>query len=398
MISTDKEKINDLLSRGVEEIIDREHLKKRLLTGEKLRVKLGIDPTSSEIHLGNAVVLWKLKELRDLGHQAVFLIGDFTAKIGDPSGRLLARRPLTDEEIRKNMATYKKQVAKILDLDKIEIRYNSEWLGKMKSNEIFSLTQLISLNKILEREDFSKRLAEHRPIGMHELLYPLFQAYDSVILKADLEIGGQDQLLNMLIAREIQKKFSQKPQDVIAFSLLEGLDGLRKMSKSYNNYIGITFKPNEMFGKIMSIPDNLIIKYFTLCTRVSLQEINEMAEAIKKGANPRDFKAKLAREIVKIYHDEKAATSAEKEFNKIFQKKELPSEMPVIKLPATSDKLPNLLVKLKLAPSKSEAQRLIKQGAVTISGQVEKDWKKEIKIKSGIIIRVGKRKFVKIKV
>lgn len=391
-----KEKIKELLTRGVEKIINREHLKKELESGKRLRVKLGIDPTASEIHLGNAVVLRKLKDFQDLGHQVIFLIGDFTAKIGDPSGRFSTRRSLTDKEIEKNMATYKKQVAKILNLDKIEIRYNSEWYNKIKLDDFFSLLQLVTVNRVLEREDFSQRLDKNLPLRLSEIFYPLLQGYDSVALKTDVEIGGQDQLLNMLMGRELQEKFGQKPQNVITLSLLEGLDGTRKMSKSYNNYIGITFELNDMFGKIMSIPDNLIIKYFILCTSVPLSEIHQIEERIKKGENPRDFKAKLAKEIVVLYHGEGKAVEAEKEFNKIFREKKLPSEIPSYKLRVMSYELIDLLVKTKLASSKSEAKRLILQGAVKINKKVERGWQKEIKIKKGIIIQVGKRKFVKL--
>lgn len=391
-----QEKIKDILTRGVEKVVELEHLKKRLLSGEKLRVKFGIDPTASEIHLGNAVVMRKLRDFQELGHQVIFLIGDYTAKIGDPSGRNSTRPILSDKEIAANMATYKKQAAKILDLKKIEIRHNSEWLGKMKANDIFSLMQMTSLNRILEREDFSQRLKNQSSVSLSELLYPLFQGYDSVALKSDVELGGQDQLLNMLMGRELQAKFKQSPQEVMTFSLLEGLDGNKKMSKSYGNYIGITFAPNDMFGKIMSIPDNLIIKYFTLCTDLTLAEINQLEEKLKTGENPRNLKAQLAQGIVKIYHGEKEAKEAEQEFDKIFKEKEQPSEIQTYNIEDGTYNTTELLVKTKMAPSKSEAQRLIEQGAVKINNQVEKDWKKEIKIEPGMIVQVGKRKFIKL--
>ncbi len=392
----DKEKIKSLLTRGVKEIIDYQHLKKELELGKKLRIKFGIDPTAPEIHLGNAVILRKLKNFQDLGHQVIFLIGDFTARIGDPSGTISIRRQLSNEEIKKNMATYKKQVAKILDLDKIEIRYNSEWYNKMKPADFFSLLSMVTVNRILEREDFKARFKKNLPLRLSEIFYPLLQGYDSVVLKSDLEIGGQDQLLNMLMGRELQEKFGQKPQDIMTMFLLEGLDGKRKMSKSYHNYIGIDFEPNDMFGKIMSLPDNLIIKYFILATDVPLSEIHQIEEEMKRGANPRDFKAKLAFEIVKIYHGQEKAKEAEKEFNRVFQKKKLPSKIPTFKLPITNYQLVDLLVKINLAPSKSEARRLIKQGAVKIDGKVEKNWRKEIKIKKGMIVKVGPRRFIKL--
>jgi tyrosyl-tRNA synthetase len=391
-----KEKIKELLTRGVEEIVDFKHLKNELESGKKLRVKLGIDPTAKEIHLGNAVVLRKLKEFQDLGHQVIFLIGDFTAKIGDPSGRVSSRKPLTDKEIKENMANYKKQVAKILDLERVEIRYNSEWYNKLKLNDFLSLTKLITLNKLLEREDFKNRLKKKLPLGVNEILYPILQGYDSFILKADVEIGGKDQLLNMLMGREIQEKLGQKPQDIITLSLLEGTDGVKKMSKSFNNFIGIDFEANEMFGKIMSIPDQLIIKYFILCTNLPLSEINEIKEKIEKGENPRDFKAKLAYEIVKIYHGEKLAQKAEAEFNRIFKEKKLPTQIPVLKLKDKELKLVDLIKKTDLVPSKSEIKRLISQGGIKIDGKVEKNWQKKIEIKDKIIIQIGKRKFIQI--
>ena len=391
-----KEKIKELLTRGVEEIVDFKHLKNELESGKKLRVKLGIDPTAKEIHLGNAVVLRKLKEFQDLGHQVIFLIGDFTAKIGDPSGRVSSRKPLTDKEIKENMANYKKQVAKILDLERVEIRYNSEWYNKLKLNDFLSLTKLITLNKLLEREDFKNRLKKKLPLGVNEILYPILQGYDSFILKADVEIGGKDQLLNMLMGREIQEKLGQKPQDIITLSLLEGTDGVKKMSKSFNNFIGIDFEANEMFGKIMSIPDQLIIKYFILCTNLPLSEINEIKEKIEKGENPRDFKAKLAYEIVKIYHGEKLAQKAEAEFNRIFKEKKLPTQIPVLKLKDRELKLVDLIKKTDLVPSKSEIKRLISQGGIKIDGKVERNWQKKIEIKDKIIIQIGKRKFIQI--
>jgi tyrosyl-tRNA synthetase len=391
-----KEKIKELLTRGVEEIVDFKHLKNELESGKKLRVKLGIDPTAKEIHLGNAVVLRKLREFQDLGHQVIFLIGDFTAKIGDPSGRVSSRKPLTDKEIKENMANYKKQVAKILDLERVEIRYNSEWYNKLKLNDFLSLTKLITLNKLLEREDFKNRLKKKLPLGVNEILYPILQGYDSFILKADVEIGGKDQLLNMLMGREIQEKLGQKPQDIITLSLLEGTDGVKKMSKSFNNFIGIDFEANEMFGKIMSIPDQLIIKYFILCTNLPLSEINEIKEKIEKGENPRDFKAKLAYEIVKIYHGEKLAQKAEAEFNRIFKEKKLPTQIPVLKLKDKELKLVDLIKKTDLVPSKSEIKRLISQGGIKIDGKVERNWQKKIEIKDKIIIQIGKRKFIQI--
>ncbi len=390
-----KEKIKDLLTRGVEEIIDREHLKKRLLTGEKLRVKLGIDPTTPNLHLGNSVTFLKLRDFQELGHQVVLILGDFTAQIGDPSDKLQKRPFLSPEEVKKNVQGYKKQTGKILEIDKVEWHYNSEWLNKLSLIEFTRLADLISVQQVLHRRNFKERWKREEEITIRELYYPLYQGYDSVAVKANLEIGGTDQLFNLLVGRKIQETYRQTPQDIMTLQMLEGLDG-EKMSKTRKNTINIFDSPDEQYGKIMSMRDNLIVKYFTLCTRVPFKEINEMVEVMNKDTNPRDFKAKLAFEIVKMYHGEKVAQKAEKEFNKIFRQKELPSKMPSYKLRAKSIKITDLLVEIKLAPSKSEARRLIQQDAVKIDGKIEKDWQKEIEIKRGMIIQVGKRKFIRL--
>lgn len=387
--------IKELLTRGVEKIVDLDNLKNRLLAGEKLRVKLGIDPTGPNLHLGRAVQLWKLKEFQDLGHQVILIIGDFTALIGDASDKKAMRRVLTEDEVKKNMAGYTKQIGQILDLKKVEIQYNSKWLKKINIRDLINLAMRFTAQQMINRRNFKERWEQNKEIGLHELLYPLCQGYDSVAIKADVEVGGTDQTFNLMAGRKIQEIFGQKPQDVVILKMIEGLDG-EKMSTSRGNVVNITDKPNEMFGKIMSMRDEMILKYFELCTRLPLVEINQIKEKLKAGENPRDLKTQLAREIVKIYHGEKESEKAAKEFDKIFRKKEMPSDIPTFRLAATSYQLRDLLVKTKMAPSKSEAQRLIEQGAVKINNQVEKNWKKEIKIEGEMTIQVGKRKFAKI--
>jgi len=390
-----KEKIKELLTRGVDKIIEFEHLKKDLESGKKLRVKLGLDPTSPNLHLGNSVCLLKLRDFQELGHQIVLILGGFTAQIGDPSDKLQKRPFLSEAEVKKNLKGYKEQIGKILEIDKVEWHNNSEWLAKLNFQDISRLAEIFTVRQMLTRRGFRERDRRGEEISLREFLYPLMQGYDSVAIKADLEIGGSDQLFNLKAGREVQKFYYQKPQDIMTLQMIEGLDG-EKMSKTRKNIINLFDSPDEQFGKIMSMRDELIIKYFILCTRLPLKEINEMEEAMKTGANPKDFKAKLAYEIVKMYHGEKEAEKAAKEFNKIFQKKELPTKMPIYKMKIGLYNITELLVKTGLALSKSEAQRLIKQGAVKINNQVEKNWKKQIKIESEMIIRVGKRKFVKL--
>lgn len=390
-----KEKIKELLTRGVEEIIDYNHLKKELEAGKKLRIKLGIDPTSPNLHLGNSVALLKLKGFQELGHQIVLVLGDFTAQIGDPSDKLEKRPFLSKEEIEKNLKSYKEQIGKILDIDKVEWRRNSEWLNKLSLMEFAKLADLMTVGQVLQRRNFKERLKKGEEITLREIYYPLYQGYDSVVVKADLEIGGNDQLFNLLVGRKIQEAYGQKPQDIMTLKMLEGLDG-EKMSKTRKNIINLLDPPDEMFGKIMSMHDELIIKYFILSTEVPMKEINKMAEEMKKGANPRDFKARLAYEIVKMYYNEEKAKLAEKEFNRIFREKKLPTKIKKCELKVKKIKITDLLVKTRLASSKSEAQRLVQQGAVKIDEQTEKDWRKEIRVKSGMILKVGKRRFIQL--
>lgn len=397
MTKTNNQKILELLTRGVEEIIEKSSLEKKIKSGRQLRIKCGIDPTVPDLHLGNAVILWKLREFQKLGHKIVFIIGDFTAQIGDPSGRLDARKMLTKKEISYNMKTYRKQIGKILDLQKIDLVYNSQHLNKLSLAEIYRIFQFFSANQILERDVFQERRRRQKPIWLHEFFYPVFQAYDSVVVKADVEIGGSDQFFNMMMGRQLQPYFKQSPQDILTMKLLVGTDGRRKMSKSFGNYIGIQESPNEQYGKLMSIKDELIPEYFELCTQIPLREVKKITRDLKnKKVNPRDLKAALAREIVTIYHGKRKAISAEKEFERVFKERELPSQIPKINIKEKNLNILDLLIRTKLVSSKSEGKRLILQKGVKIDGKLQNKWQEIIEIKKGLIIQVGKRKIAKL--
>jgi len=395
------EPIKEALERGVEEIIDKKSLLKKLKSGKKLRIKLGIDPTGPKLHLGRAIQLWKLRDFQDLGHQIVLIIGDFTGQIGDASDKQAMRKPLTEKEIKENLKTYRKQIGKILDLKKVEFHRNSEWLNKLKLKDFLSLAMNFTAQQMIQRRNFKERWEEGKPIGLHELTYPLLQGYDSVMIKADVEIGGFDQLFNLKVGREMQKIFGQPPQDIMTSQMLYGLDG-RKMSTSWGNVINITDTPQNMYGKIMSMKDELIEDYLKLTTRLSLKEIEKIKRDLKKGKlNPKEAKAILAKEIIKMYHSEKAAETAEKEFNRVFGEKKVPSKIPYFKTSKKSLPILDLLVKTKLTPSKSEAKRLILQRGVSIKIKDKrlkiKDWQEDIKLKNEMVLQVGKRRFIKIK-
>lgn len=389
--------IKELITRGVEEIIEKEHLLKRLKSREKLRVKFGIDPTGPKIHLGRAVAFWKLRAFQQLGHQIVLIIGDFTAQIGDASDKKAMRRPLTEKEVKENMKGYKRQIGKILDLKKTEIHYNSKWLKNLNLKKLLPLCMLFTAQQMIQRKNFKERWEKKKPIGVHEMVYPILQGYDSVMVKADLEIGGSDQLFNMKVGREIQRYFGQKPQDLMTLKILPGLDG-RKMSTSWQNVVNIEEKAEEMFGKIMSMRDELIVDYFTLATTIPLNEVRKIKKELKEGKiNPMDAKLKLAREIVSLYYGEKKAISAQDYFQRVFQKRKYPKKMPTLTLKKGKIPLSNLLVLGKLVSSKSEAKRVIKEGGVRINGRLIKNWAEKILIKNKLIVQVGKRKFLKIK-
>jgi tyrosyl-tRNA synthetase len=387
---------DNLWISGVNEIISKESLDKRLKSGKKLRIKFGVDPTRPDIHLGHAVVMWKLKALSEMGHTVIFLIGDYTTKIGDPSGRNTTRPILSDAEIKKNAKTYFDQASKILDLKKVEVRYNSEWFSKIKFNDIINIAGKFTVSSILERDDFSKRLKDNVEVGLHELLYPLMQAQDSVELKSDIEVGGTDQRFNILAGRELQKKVGQVPQEVVLFDLLIGTDGKNKMSKSLDNYIGITESSESMFGKVMSIPDSMILPYFELCALYDEKRLKTVRGELDSGKNPRDLKEKLAMEIVKLYHDEKSATEAKDAFVSQFRDKKLPDIMPEVELSGNYE-LTLLLIELGAATSNSEARRLIEQGAVKIDEAKITDLKAPIAVHKGMVIQVGKRNYWRIK-
>ncbi len=397
-IDTNSKKIKELLTRGVKEVIVKKHLEKRLKSGKKLRVKFGIDPTAPDIHLGHSVPLLKLKQFQDLGHQIIIIIGDWTASIGDPSGRNRTRSPLSQKEIAKNCKTYIDQISKILDRKKTEFREQNEWCKKFDLKKVINLESKFSVPFLLSHKTFRERLKKGLPFMVHEVLYPLLQAYDSLVVKADIEIGAVEQKFNLLTGRELQKKERKPEQDILMTEYLMGLDGKRKMSKSFKNYIAFNDPPSEMYGKIMSIPDNLIGQYFELATKVSLKEISKIKQALKqRKTNPKDLKARLAREIVTIYHSKKTAQEAEKEFKRIFKKKETPSIIPEIKIKRKSLNILDLLIKTKMASSKSEAKRLVEQGGVRINKRLIENWRNEIQIEKEMIVQAGKRKFIKIR-
>jgi len=361
---TDPKKIEDILERGVEKIINKDHLKKALLSGKVLRVKHGIDPTGPDIHLGRAAQLLKLKAFQDLGHKIVLIIGDFTAQIGDPSDKPEGRKGLTLEEIKNNLSGYLKQFSKILDIKKTEIRYNSEWFGKLKLDELLNVVKNFSVQQLVHRRNFKQRWNEEKPIYLPEILYPIFQGYDSVMVKADVELGGYDQLFNLKMGRTLQEMHNQQPQDIVTLKMLPGTDG-RKMSTSWGNVVTIVEDPNNMYGKIMSMKDELIPLYFELCTTVPLQEIKEIEKGMKGGKiNPRDAKARLAFEIVAFYHGKTKAKEAEKEFVRVFKEKKEPQKIRKFFAPKKEYPIVELLVGLGFAKSKSDAKRLIIQGGV----------------------------------
>lgn len=386
----------EFFKKGILEIINLESLKTKLESGKTLRVKFGADPTRPDIHLGHAVTLRKLKELQEAGHKIVFIIGDYTTKIGDPSGRNSTRPVLSDEEIKENAKTYFDQVGKILDLSKTEIRYNSEWFRKLTFAETLALAAKFSVAQIIERDDFENRLKAGLDLGLHELLYPVMQAYDSVMIRADIEFGGSDQRFNMLAGRDLQRKSDQAPQDVVITKLLVGLDGKEKMSKSLDNYIAVNDSPTDMFGKVMSIPDSAISDYLELASDFSEEEIMELKNKLEGGANPRDIKLELARNITSIYHGEEKASDAKEEFLRVFSRKELPTELISVNL-SKEEYLPvDLLLELSVTSSRSEARRLVEQGGLRVGEEKVTNLSQKISISKGTIIKAGKRKVYKV--
>ncbi len=394
----------DLIKRGAHEIIPEDELVKKIeksIKEEKpLKIKLGCDPSRPDLHLGHSVVLRKLGQFQQLGHQAILIIGDFTGMIGDPSGRNVTRPSLSLEETRKNGESYLEQASKILNKEKTKIVYNSEWLSKMSFEDVIKLSSKYTVARMIERDDFTKRFKAGEPISLHEFLYPLAQAMDSVAISSDVELGGTDQKFNLLVGRDIQREFGMEPQVILTMPLIVGTDGIEKMSKSYNNYIGISDSPQEIFGKTLSIPDSLIYNYYELATDISNEELFDLRKQLNdQQVNPRDLKRKLAKTIVKMYHNENAAVEAEAEFDKIFIRKEVPDEIPEIILDKgeTEIGILELLVKVNFASSKGEARRLVVQGGVTIDGNKVDDISANITLDKELILKVGKRKFIKLK-
>ncbi|MFH1239365.1 MAG: tyrosine--tRNA ligase [bacterium] len=384
----DIKKSLDIIKRGTVEVISEEELVNKLKQDKPLRIKFGADPTAPDIHLGHTVVLHKLKQFQELGHKIVFIIGDFTALIGDPSGRTESRPALTKETILKNAKTYQAQIFKILDKDKTELVFNSQWLSKLTPEDFMGLCSRYTVARMLERDDFQKRYTSGSPISMLEFMYPLIQGYDSVKVEADIELGGTDQKFNLLVGRELQRDYGQKQQVVITMPLLEGTDGVRKMSKSYGNYIGVNDLPKEIFGKIMSISDELMLRYYELLTNADLVKV--------KQEHPAQAKRNLASIIIERYYDKQAATQALEEFDKIFKDKEIPDEVKEYKIPQGKIWIVDLLVQTALVDSKKEAKRVIQQGGVKIDQEKLNDGNMEIDINKEFIIQVGKRKFAKI--
>lgn len=397
----------EIIKRGVAEIVPEkellEKLERSVKTGKPLRVKLGADPSAPDIHLGHSVVLRKLRDFQDLGHHVIFIIGDFTGRIGDPTGKSETRKALTIEEVKANAKTYKEQVGKILDMDKTEVVFNSKWLDKLTFEDVIKISSTYTVARMLERDDFAKRYAGEKPISLHEFLYPLAQGYDSVAIQADVELGGTDQKFNLLVGRDLQREFGLEPQIALMMPIIEGTDGVQKMSKSLGNYIGISEEPNEMYGKTMSIPDNLMVKYYELVTRIPMEEVGEIKNALNDGKlHPRDAKMRLAREIVTMFHGKEAALQAENHFKQVFQRGDLPDEIPEYFLPAAEldgDRIwsVKLLTLAGLTPSNAEARRMLQQGAVKVNN--EKFTKiDEMAVTDGMVIQVGKRKFVRIRI
>lgn len=393
-IINDADKIEELLTRGVDRVVDQESLKKKLNSGKKLRIKLGIDPTSPNIHIGRAIPLMKLKDFQDLGHQIVFIIGDFTGVIGDTSDKESERPMLTNDEVNENMRKYVEQAGKILDISKCEIYHNSKWLGKLKYQELSKQANEFSLSDFISRDNIKKRLDEGKRVSLRELLYPLMQGYDSVEVKADVELGGTDQWFNLLAGRTLQKAYNQEPQDILTTELIEGLDG-RKMSSSWGNTINLFDEPNDMFGKVMSLRDELVIRYFELTTRVENEEILKLKEEI--NSNPKGVKVRLAKEIVTMYHSKEDAELAERNFEETFKKGGIPEDALEVKV-SEGLLLIDILIENKLVPSKSEWRRLVEGGSITNLTKDEKINDPNYLVTEDLNLKIGKKKFIKVRV
>ena len=400
MVKTVEEQMK-IIKKGVDKIVNEEELMNKLerasRNNESLTIKLGLDPSAPDIHLGHAVVLRKIKQMQDLGHNAVIVIGDFTGKIGDPTGKAKGRKALSEEEVQRNAQTYKEQIFKILDVDKTEVRFNSEWLGKITFDKVIELASTITVARMLERDDFQNRYKNNIPIGVHEFFYPLMQAYDSVELKADIELGGTDQTFNILMGRTLQKYMGQESQIAMFMPILEGLDGIEKMSKSLGNYIGVNEPANIMFKKVMEIPDSLIIKYFELATDVHPDEIDRIKKDLDRGKNPRDIKFELSKIITALYHSELEVKEAIEFYDLAFRKKDIPDNIPEIESESNilMDLIP-ILVQNNIISSKSEFKRLIAQGGVRVNQEKLNDI--DFKLSDNDVIKIGKKKFIRVKI
>jgi len=390
----------EIIRRGTEEILLEEALTKKLQRGKPLRIKAGFDPTAPDLHLGHTVLINKLRQFQDLGHEVLFLIGDFTAMIGDPTGKSATRPPLSREQVLENAKTYEHQIFKILDPEKTSVLFNSSWMGEKSAADLIGLAANYTVARMLERDDFSKRYKSGQSIAVHEFLYPLVQGYDSVVMKADVELGGTDQKFNLLVGRQLQESYGQEPQIAITLPILEGLDGVQKMSKSLGNYIGITDAPEEMYGKLMSISDDLMWRYYELLSFRSMSDIEGLRSSVSEGRNPRDIKMELAAELVQRFHSAEAAEKAAESFVARFRKGRMPDEMPEITLAADDGgvKIANLLKEAELVSSTSEAMRMIKQGAVKIDGERVADSRQLIEPGTTHIYQVGKRRFARVTV
>ena len=402
-IKNEVERQYNILKRGCEEVINeiefKQKLEKSIKNNKPLKIKLGIDPTGSDLHIGHAVPLRKLKQFQDLGHTVQFLIGTFTARIGDPTGKSETRKMLSNDAVQENIKTYIDQLGIILDLEKTEIKYNGDWLEKLSLEEVLNLLSQFTVSQMVSREDFSKRLAENKPVSLIEFMYPIMQGYDSVALECDVELGATEQKFNILRGRDLQKAYGQEQQICLLMPILEGLDGVEKMSKSLNNYIGITETPNDMFGKVMSISDELMFRYYEIITEIPLEEIEKMKMDITNGAlHPMEAKKNLGKELVTIYHGAEEGIKAKEWFENVFSKKNLDVDLPEVEIAGKEEGIIELLVNtLKFANTTSEARRLIEQGGFKINDEAIKDVKSSIKLESGMIIRAGKKKIVKVK-
>ncbi|RME33922.1 MAG: tyrosine--tRNA ligase [Gammaproteobacteria bacterium] len=389
----------EIIRRGTVEILPEEELPKKLALGRPLRVKAGFDPTAPDLHLGHTVLLNKLRQFQELGHEVLFLIGDFTGMIGDPTGKNATRPPLTRDEVIENARTYEEQIYKVLSPERTLVMFNSSWMGEMKAADLISLAARYTVARMLERDDFHQRYRSGQPIAIHEFLYPLIQGYDSVAMRADVELGGTDQKFNLLMGRHIQESYGQSPQVIITMPLLEGLDGVQKMSKSLGNYVGITEPPEEMFGKLMSISDELMWRYFELLSFRPMTEIEQMRRACEEGANPRDCKIELAIEIISRFHSAEAARRAAEEFHSRFRQGALPSELPEVTIPVGAEGigLPRLLRESGLTSSTSEANRMLRQGAVRVDGERVSDRERSFTAGEEHIVQVGKRRVARVR-